>query len=75
MAAIQCRLEFTYPDPKTAAKVLHSVEQENPPFIHAHLRDEVLVSEAEAESLDSLVHTLEDYLACVSVAERMLGEG
>lgn len=72
MQAIHCRLEFTYPDPDTAEKILKAVELENYPFVKAWVEDRTLISEASADSVDSMIHTLEDYLACISVAEKML---
>lgn len=74
MASIRCHLEFAYPDSETATRVLRSVEQENLPYVEARLLDTVLVSDAVADSLASLLRTLDDYLACVSVAEAMLQE-
>lgn len=72
MVRVRCRLEFRYPSPEAAEKVLQAVEQENAPYVEAHVDGAVLISEAEARSLESLVHTLEDYLANLSVAEKML---
>jgi tRNA threonylcarbamoyladenosine modification (KEOPS) complex Pcc1 subunit len=72
MRGVHCRLEFTYPDEDTARKVLKAVELENYPYVEARVEGSTLVSEARADTVDSLVHTLEDYLACISVAEKML---
>ena len=67
-----CRLEFRYASPEVAEKVLQAVEQENAPFVAARVEGATLISEAEARSLGSLVRTLEDYLANLSVAEQVL---
>lgn len=72
MVRVRCRLSFRYPTADMAEKVLRSVEQENLPYVQARVEGSDLVSEAEAESVESLLHTLDDYLACVSVAEKML---
>lgn len=72
VARVHCRLEFRYPSPEIAGQVLQSVEQENLPYVKARIEGDTLVSETEADSLESLLHTLDDYLACVSVAEKML---
>ncbi|MFQ6013465.1 MAG: KEOPS complex subunit Pcc1, partial [Thermoplasmata archaeon] len=72
LARVTCRLEFRYPTQDMAEKVLQAVERENAPYVTARVEGDTLVSEAEARSLESLVHTLEDYLACLSVAEKML---
>lgn len=72
MVRVHCRLEFRYASEDEAQKVLQAVERENAPYVAAHVQGDTLISEAEARSLASLVHTLEDYLACLSVAEKML---
>lgn len=75
MADVECRLTFTYPSEEVAERVLRAVELENPPYIRARREGNTLLSEASADSLKSLLHTLEDYLANVSVAEKMLDGG
>lgn len=70
---VRCRLEFRYESGDLATKVLRSVEQENVPYVSARVEGTRLISDAEADSLMSLLHTLDDYLACISVAEEMLG--
>jgi tRNA threonylcarbamoyladenosine modification (KEOPS) complex Pcc1 subunit len=72
LARVTCRLEFHYDSPEVAEKVLRSVERENAPFVEARVEGDTLISEAEARSIESLVRTLEDYLANLSVAEKVL---
>ena len=67
-----CRLEFRYASPEGAKKVLQAVERENAPFVAARVEGATLISEAEARTLRSLVRTLDDYLANLSVAEKVL---
>ncbi len=67
-----CRLEFRYANGETAKKVLQAVERENAPYVTAHVEGDTLISESEARSLESLVRTLDDYLANLSVAEKVL---
>ncbi|MCJ2520344.1 MAG: hypothetical protein LN412_05275 [Candidatus Thermoplasmatota archaeon] len=74
MSEVECHLEFTYSSEETAKKILQAVDLENYPYVKAKLEGNTLISVATAESLDSLIHTLEDYLSCISVAEKMLGE-
>ncbi len=72
MPRVQCRLEFTYSSREVAERVLGAVELDNLPFVEARVEGKTLISETSADSLDSLIHTLEDYLSCISVAEKML---
>ncbi len=74
LSKVQCRLEFTYDTPESSQKILSSVELENYPYVEARLEGSTLISKTSADSLESLIHTLEDYLSCISVAERVLGE-
>lgn len=72
VARVTCRLEFRYPSDDMAEKVLQAVERENAPYVRARVEGSTLVSEADARSLESLVRTLEDYLANLAVAEQIL---
>jgi hypothetical protein len=62
-------MEFTYPSEGEAEGVLRSVAPENVGYVKAWREGKTLVSVAEAPDPLSLLHTLEDYLACISVAE------
>jgi tRNA threonylcarbamoyladenosine modification (KEOPS) complex Pcc1 subunit len=72
LARVTCRLEFRYASAEVAEKILRAVEKENAPFVSARVEGETLISEAEARSIESLVRTLDDYLANLSVAEKVL---
>lgn len=71
---IECKLEFFYDDEKTAKTVFESVDVDNYGYVDAELRQKKIVSRIKAKSLASLLHTLEDYLSCISVAEKMMAE-
>lgn len=69
---IQCTLEFEYKSEEVAKKVLQAVEIDNYDFVHAEVKNKNIVSVVGANTLPSLLHTLDDYLACVAVAEKVL---
>jgi len=69
---IECELVFEYKNRKDAEKVLKSVELDNEGFIVAKVVGNKIVSKVKAKNLSSLRHTLEDYLACVSLAEKVI---
>ncbi len=69
---IECTLEFFYEDEKTARTVFDSVDVDNYGYVNAELEDNRIISRIEAKNLQSLLHTLEDYLSCVSIAEKMM---
>lgn len=68
---IDCTLEFFYEDEKKARNILESVDVDNYGFVNASVQGSKLVSKIEAKNLQSLLHTLEDYLSCISIAERI----
>ena len=61
-----------YPSGDDAEKVHRSVELENEGYIQTRVEGNAIVARIEAESLNSLLHTLDDFLACASVAERIV---
>jgi tRNA threonylcarbamoyladenosine modification (KEOPS) complex Pcc1 subunit len=71
---IKCKLEFYYDDEKTAKTVFDSVDVDNYGYVDAELREKKIVSRIKAKNLASLLHTLEDYLSCVSIAEKMMAD-
>jgi hypothetical protein len=69
---VSCKLEFDYGSEEEAQAVLQAVEVDNEQFIKTTLEGKKLLSVVESDSIPSLIHTLDDYLACVSVAERVV---
>lgn len=67
---VRCRLEFDYADENEAEKVLRAVAVDNEGFVAARREGCSIVSEIASENILSLVQTLEDYLSCISVAEK-----
>jgi hypothetical protein len=69
---VTCKLEFSYGSEEEAQAVLKAVEVDNYEFVKTSLEGTKLVSTLESDSIPSLIHTVDDYLACVSVAERVV---
>ncbi len=71
---VSCRLEFPYATRREAERVARSLKvDDEEAYIATKVEGRTLVAEATANSLRGLLHTLEDYLACLAVAERVLG--
>jgi hypothetical protein len=71
---VSCRLEFPYPTKRDAELVARSLKvDDEAEYITTTLEGKTLVAEAEADTFKGLLHTLEDYLACLAVAEKVLG--
>jgi hypothetical protein len=66
----RARLLLAFPDGSTAAAVAAAVSPDDDGFIRTRRSGKTLHAEASADSPMSLLHTLDDYLACISVAER-----
>jgi len=65
-------LEF---DSSDQAELVHrSVELDNQGFVTTKLEGNTILAEIEASSLNSLLHTLDDFLSCTSVAEKIVSK-
>ena len=69
---ISCNLEFDYDSEEEAQAVARAVEVDNEGFVKMNVEGKRIISTAESESIPSLIHTLDDFLSCVSVAERVV---
>ncbi len=64
------RLTVTFDDAATAEAIAASVSLDDPSYIRTTRRGRTITAMADADSPMSLLHTLDDYLACLNVAER-----
>lgn len=71
---VTCLLTFSYGSEEEARRILSSVQTDNVDFVKTHLDGNSLVSEISADGLMSLLHTLNDYLSCLTVAEEIIGK-
>ncbi len=69
---ISCTLEFDYDSEDEAQAVAGAVEVDNEGFVTMNVEGRRITSPAESESIPSLIHTLDDFLSCVSVAEKVV---
>ncbi len=70
--AITCKLEFGYDSKEEAEAIAKAVEVDNYQFVKTTVHDKQIISTVKSESIPSLIHTLDDFLACVGVAEKVL---
>jgi len=68
-AKVSCEIHLEYPSNEVAEKVHRSVVLDNQGYIDSRVRDKAIVARVEADSLRSLLHTMDDFMACVAVAE------
>ena len=69
---VTCDVVIEYDDVKKTETVLKSIEVDNLGFVKSQINGRQLEAHIESKSISSLLHTLDDYLACVSVAEKIV---
>ena len=67
-------MTLSFPSEDVAGKVYDAVEQDNAGYVRAERRGVAIVASIEASTLKSLLHTLDDLLSCVSVAEKIVSK-
>ena len=70
--SVDCRIVLSYPDERFAEMVLGAIEQDNGVHARSWVEGSNLILEASAQSESSMLHTLDDLLSCVKVAEEIL---
>ena len=69
---ISCNLNIEYDDSKKAEKILRSIKVDDFDFVTSKVHNKSLEVTIKSNSVSSLLHTLDDYLACLSVAEKIV---
>jgi len=69
---ISCTLIFEYENSEKAEKVLRSLKVDDVDFVKSKINGDKLEVFIKSKSVSSLIHTLDDYLACLSVAEKII---
>ncbi len=72
MSMVTCALRFSYDSIEEADGLLQALKVDDGIYIHTTRNECVLEATAEADSIQSLMHTINDYLACLSAAERLV---
>jgi tRNA threonylcarbamoyladenosine modification (KEOPS) complex Pcc1 subunit len=63
-----CTITLEFENTEKAKKVLRSIQVDDQGFVKSAVKGKTLEAVVESKSVASLLHTLDDYLACVSVA-------
>ncbi len=69
---ISCNLNIEYADSKKAEKILRSIKVDDFDFVTSKVHNKSLEATIKSKSVSSLLHTLDDYLSCLSVAEKIV---
>ncbi len=67
-----CDVIIEFDDVRKVKTVMRSIEVDNFDFVESQVKGKKLEVHIESKSVSSLLHTLDDFLACVSVAEKVV---
>ncbi len=68
---IKVTVEFDYESQAMAESVLKSIEVDNYHFVKCERDDKKIICHVEGEKIASVLHTLDDLIACVCLAEEV----
>ena len=71
---VTCEMSFEFSSEEDARKVLASVDVDNEGFVEARLDGRSLLATVRADSLKSMLHSLDDFMVCLSVAAKVVSE-
>lgn len=71
---VSCSLRFAFRSKEEAESVLEAIRTDDEEFVNTRLDGSTVVSDIAAKSIPSLMHTLDDYLSCFTVAEEIIAE-
>ncbi len=71
---VLCTITLEFESIKKAKKVLQSIKADDQGFVKSTTKGKTLQAVIEITSVPSLIHTLDDYLACVSVADDIVNK-
>ena len=63
-----CKIQIEFDSEKKVKTVLKSIEVDDFEFVESKANSKILEATINAKSVSSLLHTLDDYLSCISVA-------
>ncbi len=67
-----CTITLEFETEEKAKKVLRSIQADDEGFVISKVTGKTLEAVVESASVSSMLHTLDDYLACVSVAAEIV---
>jgi len=69
---VSCKVNIEFEDSEKAKTVLKSIKVDDFDFVSSNIKNNKLEATIKAKSISSLIHTLDDYLACISVAIKIV---
>ena len=71
---ISCKLTFEYQQKQQAKQVMQATHVDDDSYVKAQVTGKTLKATIESDSIPSMLHTLDDYLSCVSIAEKIVNK-
>jgi tRNA threonylcarbamoyladenosine modification (KEOPS) complex Pcc1 subunit len=68
----ECSLIFEYKSEDIAKKILNSIKVDNYDFVNSQINKNTITTNIKCNSVSSLIHTLDDLLACITIAEKIV---
>jgi hypothetical protein len=69
---IVCDISLEYKNKKDAEIIQHALSVDDDIFVDSKIENNILNAHMKSSSLSSMLHTLDDYLSCVSIAEKII---
>lgn len=69
---VECRIELEYENEAQARNVANSISMDNDKYASTEVHGRKLVIISSAASAPSMLHTLEDLMACLKVADQIV---
>ena len=67
---MRCIIELNYDSEEEASLVFNSTRPDDDNFVRTKIREKTVIATFEAPTVESMRRAIDDFLACVSVAER-----
>lgn len=71
---VSCTINIDFGNPKKAEQIIRSIKVDDFDFVTSKINGKNLEATIESNSISSLLHTLDDYLACLTVAENVVNK-
>ncbi len=69
---VTCTLEFEMESEERARAIASSVKVDDENFVKTEVAGSIILATIRAKDVNSLTHTIDDYMACISIAEQSL---
>ncbi len=69
---VKCELELDMKDERAAHDIASSIKVDDDHFVITRIEGNKILASMEADNVPSLLHTIEDYMACINIAEKSI---